>query len=174
MQIVVCRFFFFCILVCNVSVHWENIRFFKMVTCLPFPQYTEHTLPWFRLCFFGLHWILLHLIWFDWVYLNVHLCPFRKYALSESVETLCAQVVDAYVDSLRKGPNSVDSKDPFMFILFNIVGTSVFGTKYEYVYQSVHTVEREAIFYSTIRSNPELKEALRKWSLLSFEVFQQL
>ncbi|CAN8011944.1 unnamed protein product [Ixodes pacificus] len=62
---------------------------------------------------------------------KVALTAVRKYALSDSVETLCVEVVDAYVDSLRKGPNTVDSKDPFMFIIFNIVGTSVFGTKFD-------------------------------------------
>ncbi|CAN8029634.1 unnamed protein product, partial [Ixodes persulcatus] len=62
---------------------------------------------------------------------KVALTAVRKYAISESLETLCTEVVDAYVDSLEKGPNTVDSKYPFMFIIFNIVGTSVFGTKFD-------------------------------------------
>ncbi|CAN7991477.1 unnamed protein product [Ixodes hexagonus] len=55
----------------------------------------------------------------------------RKYAVSDSLQSLCTEVVDAYVDSLEQGPNTVDSKEPFMFIFFNIIGTSVFGTKFE-------------------------------------------
>ncbi|CAN8011941.1 unnamed protein product [Ixodes pacificus] len=55
----------------------------------------------------------------------------RKYAMNESLETLCTGVVDAYVESLKKGHNTVDCKDSFMFIIFNIIGTSVFGTKFE-------------------------------------------
>uniref|UniRef100_A0A0K8RLX3 Putative cytochrome n=1 Tax=Ixodes ricinus TaxID=34613 RepID=A0A0K8RLX3_IXORI len=35
---------------------------------------------------------------------KVALTAVRKYAMSDSVETLCAEVVDAYVDSLEKGP----------------------------------------------------------------------
>ncbi|KAG0414875.1 hypothetical protein HPB47_007952 [Ixodes persulcatus] len=55
----------------------------------------------------------------------------RKYAMNESLETLCTGVVDSYVESLKEGHNTVDCKDSFMFIIFNIIGTSVFGTKFE-------------------------------------------
>ncbi|CAN7939638.1 unnamed protein product [Ixodes hexagonus] len=55
----------------------------------------------------------------------------RKYAVSDSLGSLCTEVVDAYVDSLEQGPNTVDSKELFIFIFFNIIGTSVFGTKFD-------------------------------------------
>ncbi|CAN7984478.1 unnamed protein product [Ixodes hexagonus] len=60
---------------------------------------------------------------------KVALTAVRKYAVSDSLETLCCEVVDAYVDSLNKGPNVVDSKAPFIYMFYNIIGMSVFGAK---------------------------------------------
>ncbi|KAG0443136.1 hypothetical protein HPB47_015247 [Ixodes persulcatus] len=62
---------------------------------------------------------------------KVALTAVRKYAVSESLDTLCCQVVDAYVDSLKKGPNVVDSKVPFEYMIFNIIGMSVYGAKFD-------------------------------------------
>ncbi|EEC15754.1 cytochrome P450, putative [Ixodes scapularis] len=62
---------------------------------------------------------------------NVALTAVRKYAVSESLDTLCCQVVDAYVDSLKEGPNVVDSKVPFEYMLYNIIGMSVYGAKFD-------------------------------------------
>ncbi|KAG0443138.1 hypothetical protein HPB47_015249 [Ixodes persulcatus] len=58
---------------------------------------------------------------------KVALAAVRKYAVSESLDTLCCQVVDAYVDSLKEGPNVVDSKVPFEYMIYNIIGMSVYG-----------------------------------------------
>ncbi|CAN7982314.1 unnamed protein product, partial [Ixodes hexagonus] len=62
---------------------------------------------------------------------KVALTAVRKYAVSDSLETLCCEVVDVYVDSLKKGSNVVDSRAPFMYMFYNIVGMSVFGAKFE-------------------------------------------
>ncbi|KAM7301212.1 cytochrome P450 1A1 [Ixodes scapularis] len=62
---------------------------------------------------------------------KVALTAVRKYAVSESLETLCCEVVDAYVDSLKEGPNVVDSKVPFEYTLYNIIGMSVYGAKFD-------------------------------------------
>ncbi|KAL1420987.1 hypothetical protein MTO96_004345 [Rhipicephalus appendiculatus] len=53
----------------------------------------------------------------------------RKYAVSDSLEKLCADVVDAYVDSLPNGPQVIDSRKPFFYLLYNVVGVSVYGTE---------------------------------------------
>lgn len=59
---------------------------------------------------------------------KVALLAVRKYAVSDSLEKLCADVVDAYVDSLPKGPQVVDSRKPFFYLLYNVIGVSVYGT----------------------------------------------
>lgn len=53
----------------------------------------------------------------------------RKYAVSESLEKLCTNVVDDFVDKLKEGRNVVDSRAPFYTILYNIIGISVYGTR---------------------------------------------
>ncbi|XP_065297961.1 steroid 17-alpha-hydroxylase/17,20 lyase-like [Dermacentor albipictus] len=60
---------------------------------------------------------------------KVALLAVRKYAVSDSLEKLCADVVDAYVDSLPDGPQIVDSRKPFFYLLYNVIGVSVYGTK---------------------------------------------
>lgn len=55
----------------------------------------------------------------------------RKYAASESLEKLSVEVVDAYVDSLGDQPKTVDSRDPLLFIIFNIIGMSAFSKKFD-------------------------------------------
>ncbi|CAN7939131.1 unnamed protein product [Ixodes hexagonus] len=62
---------------------------------------------------------------------KVLLTAVRKYAMSDSLGVLSKDVVDAFVNSLEKGPNTIDSRDPFLFIIFDIIGTSLFGTKFE-------------------------------------------
>lgn len=62
---------------------------------------------------------------------KVALTAVRKYAVSDSLENLCCEVVDAYVDSLKEGSNIVDSKAPFLYMLYNIIGMSVYGTKFD-------------------------------------------
>lgn len=59
---------------------------------------------------------------------KVALLAVRKYAVSDSLEKLCADVVDAYVDSLPKGPQIIDSRKPFFYLLYNVIGVSVYGT----------------------------------------------
>ncbi|KAL3205764.1 hypothetical protein MRX96_052933 [Rhipicephalus microplus] len=59
---------------------------------------------------------------------KVALLAVRKYAVSDSLEKLCADVVDAYVDSLPKGPQVIDSRKPFFYLLYNVIGVSVYGT----------------------------------------------
>lgn len=55
----------------------------------------------------------------------------RKYAVSESLEKLCAEVVDAYVDSLGDEPVTVDARDPVMFIIINVLSVSAFSAKFD-------------------------------------------
>ncbi|EEC15752.1 cytochrome P-450 IIC4, putative, partial [Ixodes scapularis] len=62
---------------------------------------------------------------------KVALTAVRKYAVSDSLENLCCEVVDAYVDSLKEGSNVVDSKAPFLYMLYNIIGMSVYGAKFD-------------------------------------------
>ncbi|KAK8761750.1 hypothetical protein V5799_026981 [Amblyomma americanum] len=62
---------------------------------------------------------------------KVLLLAVRKYAVSEALEKLCAEVVDNYVDSLKHGPQLVDSRKPFSKILYTLIGDSVYGTKLE-------------------------------------------
>lgn len=59
---------------------------------------------------------------------KVALLAVRKYAVSQSLEKLCADVVDAYVDSLPHGPQTIDSRTPFFYLLYNVIGVSVYGT----------------------------------------------
>ncbi|KAK8766915.1 hypothetical protein V5799_006309 [Amblyomma americanum] len=59
---------------------------------------------------------------------KVALLAVRKYAISDSLEKLCANVVDAYVDSLQHGPQLIDSRKPFFHMLYNVIGVSVYGT----------------------------------------------
>ncbi|KAL1420985.1 hypothetical protein MTO96_004343 [Rhipicephalus appendiculatus] len=53
----------------------------------------------------------------------------RKYTVSESLEKLCSHIVDAYVDSLQHGPQVIESRKPFFYLLYNLIGASVYGTK---------------------------------------------
>lgn len=55
----------------------------------------------------------------------------RKYAASESLEKLSAEVVDVYVDSLDDTPKTVDARDPLLFIIVNIIGMSAFSKKFD-------------------------------------------
>ncbi|XP_054933135.2 cytochrome P450 1A1-like isoform X4 [Dermacentor andersoni] len=55
----------------------------------------------------------------------------RKYAVSESLEKLCTEVVDAYVDSLDDEPVTLDARDPPMFIIFNVLSASAFSAKFD-------------------------------------------
>ncbi|XP_077515955.1 cytochrome P450 1A1-like [Amblyomma americanum] len=60
---------------------------------------------------------------------KVFLLAVRKYAVSEALEKLCAEVVDNYVDSLKHGPQLVDSRKPSFSILYTLIGVSVYGAK---------------------------------------------
>lgn len=73
---------------------------------------------------------------------KVALLAVRKYAVSEQLETLCTDVVDAYVDTLKEGPQLVDSKQPFYFILYNLIGTSVYGTKLDQGGDEIRSLQR--------------------------------
>uniref|UniRef100_A0A023GKW2 Putative cytochrome p450 cyp2 subfamily protein n=1 Tax=Amblyomma triste TaxID=251400 RepID=A0A023GKW2_AMBTT len=60
---------------------------------------------------------------------KVALLAVRKYAVSDSLEKLSADVVDSFVDSLQHGPQVIDSRKPFFFMLYNLIGVSVYGTR---------------------------------------------
>ncbi|XP_077556690.1 cytochrome P450 1A1-like [Haemaphysalis longicornis] len=82
---------------------------------------------------------------------KVALLAVRKYAVSEQLETLCTSVVDAYVDSLKEGPQLIDSKEPFYFILFNLIGTSVYGTKFDKGGDEIRRLQRiNEEFFQTV------------------------
>lgn len=53
----------------------------------------------------------------------------RNYAASDSFQDLCCDVVDAYVDTLKDGPQLVDSGTPLLQIIFKIITVSVYGTR---------------------------------------------
>ncbi|XP_077515951.1 steroid 17-alpha-hydroxylase/17,20 lyase-like [Amblyomma americanum] len=60
---------------------------------------------------------------------KVALLAVRKYAVSDSLEKLCTDVVDNFVDSLEQGPQPIDSRKPFSYMLYNLIGVSVYGTR---------------------------------------------
>ncbi|XP_075741315.1 cytochrome P450 1A4-like isoform X2 [Rhipicephalus microplus] len=55
----------------------------------------------------------------------------RKYAVSESLENLCTEIVDAYVDSLDDEPLTVDARVPIMSIIINVLSVSAFSAKFD-------------------------------------------
>lgn len=55
----------------------------------------------------------------------------RKYAVSESLENLCTEIVDAYVDSLDDEPLTVDGRVPIMSIIINVLSVSAFSAKFD-------------------------------------------
>ncbi|XP_077514223.1 cytochrome P450 1A1-like [Amblyomma americanum] len=65
----------------------------------------------------------------------------RKYAVSESLEKLCTDVVDSYVDSLGEGPQLVDSRKPFFRILYDLIGVSVYGTRLDEESKEIRRLE---------------------------------
>ncbi|KAG0414882.1 hypothetical protein HPB47_007959 [Ixodes persulcatus] len=83
---------------------------------------------------------------------KVALTAVRKYAVSESLETLCCEVVDAYVDSLKEETTVVDSKIPFEYMLYNIIGMSVYGAKFDK--ESPELTKLQAIDREFIRVAP--------------------
>ncbi|KAH7962407.1 hypothetical protein HPB52_015958 [Rhipicephalus sanguineus] len=72
---------------------------------------------------------------------KVALLAVRKYAVSEPLETLCADVVDAYVDSLPNGPQIIDSRKPFFYLLYKVIGVSVYGTKLDEADKDIRRLE---------------------------------
>ncbi|KAL1429916.1 hypothetical protein MTO96_015416 [Rhipicephalus appendiculatus] len=60
---------------------------------------------------------------------------------ASSLETLCTDVVDAYVDSLKHGPQLVDVTEPFLSMLFSVVGVSVYGTRLQEESKEVRRME---------------------------------
>ncbi|XP_075536776.1 cytochrome P450 1A1-like isoform X1 [Dermacentor variabilis] len=72
---------------------------------------------------------------------KVALLAVRKYAVSEPLEKLCMDVVDSYVDSLKEGPQLVESREPFLHILFTLITVSVYGTTVEEAKKDVKRME---------------------------------
>ncbi|XP_037563419.1 cytochrome P450 2B15-like isoform X2 [Dermacentor silvarum] len=79
---------------------------------------------------------------------KVALLAVRKYAVSESLEKLCTEVVDDYVDSLKEGPQLVESREPFLHILYTLIGVSVYGTTVEEAKEDIELMkELDRKFY---------------------------
>ncbi|XP_065297772.2 cytochrome P450 1A1-like isoform X2 [Dermacentor albipictus] len=72
---------------------------------------------------------------------KVALLAVRKYAVSEPLEKLCTDVVDSYVDSLKEGPQLLESREPFLHILFTLITVSVYGTTVEEAKKDVKRME---------------------------------
>lgn len=72
---------------------------------------------------------------------KVALLAVRKYAVSESLEKLATEVVDSYVDSLEEGSQIVESRQPFLTILFTLIGVSVYGQTVEEARSEVKRME---------------------------------
>lgn len=51
----------------------------------------------------------------------------RKYAVTDTTQKLCTGIVDTYVDTLRIGPQIVDSKKFFFSMIYKLVGASMYG-----------------------------------------------
>ncbi|XP_049518251.1 steroid 17-alpha-hydroxylase/17,20 lyase-like isoform X1 [Dermacentor silvarum] len=51
----------------------------------------------------------------------------RRYAVSESLGTLCTETVDAFVDSLKDRTQIVDSRKPILSMLCKVIGVSIYG-----------------------------------------------
>ncbi|KAH7962420.1 hypothetical protein HPB52_015983 [Rhipicephalus sanguineus] len=62
---------------------------------------------------------------------KVALAAVRKHTSSESLEELCCDVVDAYVNSLDCETVAVKARDPLLFIISNITAASTFSAKFE-------------------------------------------
>ncbi|KAH7931866.1 cytochrome P450 1A4 [Rhipicephalus sanguineus] len=84
---------------------------------------------------------------------KVALLAVRKYAVSDSLEKLCADVVDAYVDSLPNGPQVIDSRKPFFYLLYNVVGVSVYGTDLSEEDKEIRRLEAIATQFLEIAPN---------------------
>ncbi|XP_049518262.1 cytochrome P450 1A1-like isoform X1 [Dermacentor silvarum] len=54
----------------------------------------------------------------------------RRYAVSESLGTLCTETVDAFVDSLKDRTQIVDSRKPILSMLCKVIGVSIYGKRY--------------------------------------------
>lgn len=70
---------------------------------------------------------------------KVALSAVRKYAASESLEHLCADIVDAFVDSLEEGPQIMDFRKPLFSILCKVIGVSIYGTR---LHEEKNDIER--------------------------------
>ncbi|KAL1429917.1 hypothetical protein MTO96_015417 [Rhipicephalus appendiculatus] len=60
---------------------------------------------------------------------KVALSAVRKYAASESLEHLCADIVDAFVDSLEEGPQIMDFRKPLFSLFCKVIGVSIYGRR---------------------------------------------
>ncbi|XP_049269875.1 steroid 17-alpha-hydroxylase/17,20 lyase-like [Rhipicephalus sanguineus] len=60
---------------------------------------------------------------------KVALSAVRQYAASESLEKLCTDIVDAFADSLKEGPQVMDLRKPIFSILCKVIGVSIYGTR---------------------------------------------
>ncbi|XP_037292136.2 steroid 17-alpha-hydroxylase/17,20 lyase [Rhipicephalus microplus] len=60
---------------------------------------------------------------------KVALSAVRKYAVSESLEHLCADIVDAFVDSLEEGPQVMDFRKPLFSLFCKVIGVSIYGRR---------------------------------------------
>lgn len=70
---------------------------------------------------------------------KVALSAVRKYSTSESLEHLCADIVDAFVDSLQEGPQIMDFRKPIFSMLCKVIGVSIYGTR---LHEEKNDIER--------------------------------
>lgn len=70
---------------------------------------------------------------------KVALSAVRQYAASKSLEKLCTDIVDAFADSLKEGPQVMDLRKPIFSLLCKIIGVSIYGTR---LYEEKEDIER--------------------------------
>ncbi|KAH6940402.1 hypothetical protein HPB50_027552 [Hyalomma asiaticum] len=70
---------------------------------------------------------------------KVALSAVRQYAASESLAKLCADIVDAFANSLKEGPQIMDLRKPIFSMLCKIIGVSIYGTR---LHEQADDIER--------------------------------
>lgn len=94
----------------------------------------------------------------------------RKYAVSESLENLCRDVVDDYVDTLADSQQLLDCRELASKLVFSILGIALYGRKYVHalirlllrcddgaLYKANHATKfqiqpRDSVFYDGIHT----------------------
>ncbi|KAL1429919.1 hypothetical protein MTO96_015419 [Rhipicephalus appendiculatus] len=53
----------------------------------------------------------------------------RRYAASEALEQICTDIIDAFADSLKEGPQIMDFRKPIFSMFCKVIGVAIYGTR---------------------------------------------